>query len=99
MCFGRTRSDPPAPGDGESVATGVLRDATFVGFVARRDGVLAAGLEPFPETLRATAFAGFAFRWIDLETAAERLAAFFAGLGFTFAFIAMSPATYTDYAS
>jgi hypothetical protein len=67
--------------------------------VARRVDVLAAAFEPFREPFLETAFAGFAFKWIDLATEEGRLADFFMDLDLTFAFIAMGPATYTDNAS
>jgi hypothetical protein len=77
------------------IAAGVRRVSTFACFLAWGADVLAAGLDPFREA----ALAGFAFKRIDLAVTTVRLAAFFADFGLSFAFIAMSPATYTDYAS
>jgi len=79
-----------------AIAAGaVRREPTLADFVARRAGVLADDLEP----LRETDLAAFVLKRIDLALAEGRPAPFFVGLDFTFAFIAMSPATYTDYAS
>ena len=79
-----------------AIAAGaVRRGPALAGFVARRAGVLADDFEP----LRETDLAAFALKRIDLARAEGRRAPFFVGLGFIFAFIAMSPATYTDYAS
>jgi len=79
-----------------AIAAGtVRRDSTLAGFVGRRAGVLADDFEP----LRETDLAAFVLKRIDLAPAEGRPAPFLVGLGFTFAFIAMSPATYTDYAS
>ena len=82
--------------EAEAIVAGtVRRDSTLADFVARRADVLTDGFE----RSRETALLAFALKRIDLAPADGRLAPFFEDLGFTFAFIAMSPATYTDYAS
>jgi hypothetical protein len=77
----------------------VRRDSIFAGFMAVRDEVLAAGLDPLLEPFRDMTFVAFAFNGIDLEVDALRLTVFLMGFAFAFAFIAIGPATYTGNAS
>jgi hypothetical protein len=82
-----------------ATGAGVRRGSIFAGFMAVRDEVLAAVLEPLLEPFRDNTFAVFAFNGIDLEADALRLTVFLMDLGFAFAFIAIGPATYTGNAS
>jgi hypothetical protein len=82
-----------------TVAIEVLRDSTFAGFMALRAEVLAADVDTFADPFLDIALARLAFKGIDLGLAALRLATFLSDLVLGFAFIAISPATYTGYVS
>ena len=95
-CFDRARS-------GEVDREGVDWTTTEFRRVSIFDGVRAdsrdLGLDPFLEMLTGTAFAPFLFKLKDLGLAEARLPAFFVALDFTFAFITIDAATYTNYSS
>src|SRR5262245_42122651 len=85
-CFDRGRGGTAERGPAIADATEVLSDSTLaVRFGARPFGDLPEERDPFLEAN----FSAFAFSPIDLRAAADLFGAFFAALGFTFAFIAM----------
>jgi hypothetical protein len=81
-----------------AAATEVRLDSTFAGFDGRRAVPFGLGLTPFLESFRDAAFAGFAFKLMDLTGADARRAGFLVALDFGFVFVAISPGTYTGYA-
>src|SRR5436190_4125466 len=94
-CFERVRSVAAERDAAGAVVAEVLRDSTRTGLAGRREDVLEDGLEPLREPLDETAFAGFAFRLIDLWPREARPAAFLGAFALGFAFVAISAATYT----
>lgn len=94
-CFERVRCGEVDLGEEDAIATEVLRDSTFDGFWDLRAAAPRLGFALF----RAAGFAAFTFKRMDLVDEDGRRAAFLVGLGFAFAFVAMSPATYTGSTS
>ena len=80
-----------ADGEGDLAATELRLDSTLDG---RRVDCRRTGLAAFLEA----AFVFFAFKRMDLAGADAPRGVFFAALDLGFAFVAISPATYTDSA-
>jgi hypothetical protein len=94
-----TRSGEVDRAGADGAAAAVLLDSAFAGFEDLRSDVFESGLELLREPFRDAAFEGFVFKRTDLAVADERPEAFFVALGFGFAFVAISAASYTGYAS
>ena len=80
----------------DATTTEVRRVSIFEG---GRTDCLDLGLDPFLEMLTGAAFAPFLFRLKDLGLAEARLPAFLVAFDFTFAFVTINAATYTNYSS
>lgn len=88
-CFDRTRSGEVEREEEAAAPTEVLLDSTLARLAGRRADFFGDGLERFLDALLATFFRALTFKRTDLARADGRLAAFFVGLDFAFAFVAI----------